>query len=98
MANVPETTNIFFYIFWTPYDSNSFKMIIPLPPPPLADEALYYSTIYPNSHDLGTAYASLAFVQLRRGSLFLLSPSRILDGRSRLYSSELSYSFCITSV
>ena len=29
-------------------------------------------------------------------SLFLLSPSRILDGRARLYSSELSYSYCMT--
>ena len=31
----------------------------------LADEALYYITIYPNSCDLGTAHASLAFGQLR---------------------------------
>ena len=31
----------------------------------VADEALYYSTIYPNSRDLGTAHASLAFAQLR---------------------------------
>ena len=30
-----------------------------------ADEALHYSTIYPNSRDLGTAHASLAFSQLR---------------------------------
>ena len=29
-------------------------------------------------------------------SLFLLSPARILDGRARLYSSELSYSYCMT--
>ena len=28
-------------------------------------------------------------------SLFLLSPARILDGRAQLYSSELSFSFCI---
>ena len=31
----------------------------------LADEALYYFIIYPNSCDLGTAHASLAFGQLR---------------------------------
>ena len=31
----------------------------------LADEALYCSTIYPNSSDLGTAHTSLAFGQLR---------------------------------
>ena len=31
----------------------------------LPDEALYYSNIYPNSCDLGTAHASLAFGQLR---------------------------------
>ena len=85
--------------------------------------ALSYSTIYPNSRDLGTAHASLAFGQLRTSaglrpnrilqcaaslaaggydrpcgpieSLFLLSPARILDGRARLYSSELSYSYCM---
>ena len=28
-------------------------------------------------------------------SLLLLSPARILDGRARLYSSELSYSYCM---
>ena len=42
----------------------------------LTDEALYYPTIYPNSCDLGTAHASLAFGQLRREAG--LRPNRIL--------------------
>ena len=61
----------------------------------LADEALYYSTIYPYSHDLGTAHASsLAFGQLRtqaepNPTVCRVAPSPILGWKGELLFSSV---------
>ena len=56
----------------------------------LANEALYFSTIYPNSCESFSVQPCLPLAATIGHQV--LSPARILDGRPQIYSSELSYS------